>query len=148
MNELLKLWKSSMKRVLSKCWSSSKRVTCHMFKSVKSPEKVTVWGVRTVSVQLITCFYCRTKVPFCVVWWRHTDSERNRGRKCQTPPKDQMKLKSRHFWTERSTRLMLQQASGSMGVPHLIPCTREPNHLLGQRYDKDSCYCFYWFMCM
>lgn len=34
-----------MKRVLSKCWSSSKRVTCHMFKSVNPPEKVTVWGV-------------------------------------------------------------------------------------------------------
>lgn len=33
---------------------------------------------------------------------------------------------------------MLQQASGSMGVPLLILCTQDPNHLLEQRYEKYS----------
>lgn len=31
---------------------------------------------------------------------------------------------------------MLQQASGSMGVPLLILCTQDPSHLLEQRYEN------------
>lgn len=40
-------------------------------------------------------FPFRIKVPFFVAWWRRTDRERNKGPKCRTPIKDQMKPKSK-----------------------------------------------------
>lgn len=59
-----------MKRVLSKCWSSSKRVICHMFKSVNPPERVTVWGEGTAVVRLTAGLIAEQK---CLSVWGDED---------------------------------------------------------------------------
>lgn len=57
------------------------------------PESHHVFNHRFI---LLCYFSLRTKVPFFAVWWRHTDRERNKGPKCQTLVKDQMKPKSKY----------------------------------------------------
>lgn len=59
-----------MKRVLSKCWSSSKRAICHMFKSVNPPERVTVWGDGAAVARLTAALIAEQK---CLSVWSDED---------------------------------------------------------------------------
>lgn len=132
-----------MKRVLSKCWSSSKRVICHMFKSVKPPERVTVWSVRGVGGEAHRLFLLQNKSAFlCGVMKTYRQREKQ-GTKVSDSSKgpDEAKIKALLDRTEYTLDVTTGQRKYGGPPPESVHKGAQPpvGTEVGRRWCHQGC---------